>query len=74
MNSAQDFRVRIRRSLANGTLQSALDNNAERRVTKRISSLATLPNWRDRRQQAHAIRAEIIEHLEQYLDQFTAAA
>jgi len=74
MNNTQDFRVRIRRSLANGTLQSALDNNAERRVTKRISSLATLPNWRDRRQQAHAIRAEIIEHLDQYLDQFTAAA
>jgi len=72
MSSAQDFRVRIRRSLANQTLQSALDNNAERRVTRRINALATLPNWRERRQQAHAVRAEIIEHLVQYLDQFTA--
>ena len=74
MSSAQDFRVRIRRSLGNQNLQSALDNNAERRVTKRINALATLPNWRERRQQAHAVRAEIIEHLDQYLEQFTTIA
>src|SRR5512138_3716785 len=65
-----EFRERIRRSLANETLQIALDANAERRVTGRIAALASLPNWRERRQQAHAVRADVIEHLEEYLSQF----
>lgn len=68
--SATEFRQRIRKSLANATLRIALDANAERRVQGRINSLRTLPNWRGRRQQAHAIRADIIEHLDEYLEQF----
>src|SRR5262245_46197737 len=73
MNNAE-FRTRIRKSLANQHLQSALDINAERRVTRRINALETLPDWRARRQRAHAIRAEVIEHLDQYLEQFTNRA
>jgi hypothetical protein len=65
-----EFRRRIRTSLANLTLQSALDANAERRVKGRIQALETLPNWREKRQQAHAIRAEVIDHLEEYLARF----
>ncbi|HUG35191.1 MAG TPA: LUD domain-containing protein [Anaerolineales bacterium] len=68
------FRQRIRTSLANQHLQKALDLNAERRVTRRINALETLPDWRERRQRAHAVRAEVIEHLDQYLDQFIASA
>ncbi|MEW6084427.1 MAG: LUD domain-containing protein [Chloroflexota bacterium] len=73
MNSKQ-FRQRIRISLANQHLQQALDLNAERRAARRINALETLPNWRERRQRAHAVRAEVIEHLDSYLDQFTAKA
>jgi len=73
MNRAE-FRERIRTSLANPTLQFALDANAERRVNARLNALATLPNWREKRQQAHAIRAEVIEHLDEYLEQFVAKA
>ena len=73
MNSSE-FRTRIRKSLNNQTLQGALDNNAERRVTRRLNALESLPDWRERRQQAHAIRAEVIEHLDQYLDQFVSKA
>src|ERR1041384_5014017 len=69
MNNAE-FRGRIRASLANEALQIALDGNAERRVNGRIAALATLPNWREKRQQAHAVRADVIEHLEEYLEQF----
>jgi L-lactate dehydrogenase complex protein LldF len=69
-----EFRGRIRKSLANPTLQTALDANAERRVKGRIQALATLPNWREKRQQAHAIRAEVIDHLDEYLDQFIGTA
>jgi L-lactate dehydrogenase complex protein LldF len=65
-----EFRARIRTSLANPTLQMALDANAERRVNGRIRAWEALPNWRERRQQAHDIRAEVIAHLEQYLAPF----
>src|SRR5512143_1565796 len=73
MNNAE-FRERIRASLANETLQIALDANAERRVSGRIAALASLPNWRDKRQQAHAARADVIEHLEKYLEKFISKA
>jgi L-lactate dehydrogenase complex protein LldF len=65
-----EFRKRIRVSLANEPLQIALDANAERRVTGRVNAFASLPDWRERRQQAHAVRAEVIEHLDKYLEQF----
>jgi L-lactate dehydrogenase complex protein LldF len=69
MNRAE-FRERIRTSLANPTLQIALDANAERRENGRINALSSLPDWRGKRQQAHAIRADVIEHLDEYLEQF----
>ena len=56
-----EFRARIRTSLANETLQIALDANAERRVSGRIVAFASLPDWQEKRQQAHAIRADVIE-------------
>src|ERR1041384_6180518 len=73
MNNAE-FRGRIRASLANEVLQIALDGNAERRVNGRIAAFASLPNWREKRQQAHAVRADVIEHLEEYLEQFVHKA
>ena len=72
--SRAEFRERIRASLANETLQSALDANAERRMTGRIAAFASLPDWRERRQQAHAVRAGVIERLEQYLEKFIGKA
>ena len=72
--SITEFRERIRVSLANEALQIALDANAERRVNGRITAFASLPDWRERRQQAHAVRAEVIEHLEEYVEQFVKKA
>jgi len=72
--SSEQFRERIRTSLTNQHLQKALDLNAERRVTRRINALETLPDWHERRQRTHAVRAEVIEHLDAYLDQFTSKA
>src|SRR5215212_2611935 len=72
--SQTEFRERIRAALASKTLQVALDANAERRVNGRIAAFASLPDWRERRQQAHAVRAEVIEHLDDYLEQFIARA
>ena len=72
--SRAEFRERIRASLANETLQGALDANAERRVNGRIAAFASLPNWHEKRQQAHAVRAQVIEHLEEYLENFIRKA
>jgi L-lactate dehydrogenase complex protein LldF len=66
------FRQRIRESINNETLQIALDNNTERRLKGRAAAFDSIPDWRERRQRAHAIRADVIEHLDEYLAQFIA--
>ena len=66
------FKKRIRQSISDEALQIALDNNAQRRVQGRITAFASLPDWQARRQRAHAVRAEVITHLDQYLAQFIA--
>lgn len=68
------FRERIREKIADGALQAALDANAERRIQARVNAWNALPDWRERRQRAHIIRAEVIQHLEQYLAEFTGRA
>jgi L-lactate dehydrogenase complex protein LldF len=65
------FKEKIREKISDSALQIALDNNAERRVKGRINAFVSIPDSRERRQRAHAIRADVIEHLEEYLDQFT---
>ncbi len=66
------FREKILESISNEPLQAALDANAERRVQGRINAFASIPDWRERRQRAHALRAEVIGHLDEYLDKFIA--
>jgi L-lactate dehydrogenase complex protein LldF len=67
-----EFRESIRKSLSNEGLQMALDANAERRVRGRVLAFETIPDWRQRRQRAHAIRADVIDRLDEYLVQFIA--
>ncbi len=69
MSNAQ-FRERIRASINNETLQIALDNNTERRLRGRALAFESIPDWRERRQHAHAIRADAIDHLDDYVAQF----
>ena len=66
------FREKIREKIADDALQAALDGNAEKRVKARITAFASLPDVSERRQKAHAIRADVIEHLDDYLAQFIA--
>lgn len=67
------FHSQIRAALDNPILQSALDGNAERRQRAFNQTFASLPEDRQvLRQRAHAVRAEIITHLDEYLDQFIA--
>jgi len=66
------FRQRILESINNKNLQIALDNNTERRLKGRTLAFESIPDWRERRQRAHAVRADVIDHLDEYLAQFIA--
>jgi L-lactate dehydrogenase complex protein LldF len=67
------FHSQIRAALDDPVLQSALDGNAERRQRAFSQAFASLPQGRQAlRQRAHAVRAEVIAHLDQYLAQFIA--
>jgi L-lactate dehydrogenase complex protein LldF len=68
------FRSRIQASLADENLQTALDANAERRVKVRKEAFASISDPADRRRHAHEIRKQVIDHLDEYLEQFTAQA
>jgi L-lactate dehydrogenase complex protein LldF len=65
------FREKIREKIADDALQIALNNNADKRVRGRLIAFESIPDWRERRQKAHAVRADVIEHLDEYLAQFT---
>jgi L-lactate dehydrogenase complex protein LldF len=68
------FRAKIREKISDQALQTALDANAARRVQGRLTAFASLPDWKERRQRAHAVRALVIDHLDDYLDRFIAKA
>ncbi|GAB4430737.1 MAG: hypothetical protein Kow002_19090 [Anaerolineales bacterium] len=68
------FKKKIREKIADQTLQKALDANARNRVQGRVKAFESLPDWRERRQRAHALRAEVVENLDHYLDQFITKA
>jgi len=64
------FRARIRQSLADETLQNALDGNAQRRAVGRLQAFSSLPDHPERRRRAHAVKADVIAHLDEYLSRF----
>lgn len=70
--SANIFRQRIRQSIADENLQIALDGNASRRTLGRLEAVASIPDYQVRRARLHAIKADVVAHLDQYLDQFIA--
>jgi L-lactate dehydrogenase complex protein LldF len=66
----KSFHARIRRSIADENLQVALDNNAARRRDGRLAAFASLPDHQERRTRAHTVKADVVAHLDQYLDRF----
>jgi len=68
--SSPEFHSRIHASIADLNLQAALDGNAERRKKGRIAAFASLSDYQERRQQAHQVRSDVINHLDEFLAQF----
>jgi len=70
MNPREKFHRQARQAIADPVLQTALDNNADRRRSAWESAFATLPDVDALRSQARAIRQKTITHLDEYLEQF----
>jgi L-lactate dehydrogenase complex protein LldF len=68
------LRQRIRKSIADDSLQAALDGNAQKRTAGRIAAFTSLPDHPARRQRAHAVKADVVAHLDEYLAQFIEKA
>jgi L-lactate dehydrogenase complex protein LldF len=66
----KDFRRGARQSLRDENLQAALDNNALRRKEGRLAAIASLPDFAERRLRAHAVKAEVVAHLDETLERF----
>ena len=66
------FHQHITTALADENLQSALDDNTVRRVQGRVTAFASLPDAAGMRSRAHGVRADVIDHLDRYLEQFVA--
>ncbi len=72
---ADVFRERIRTSLSNQNLQTALDANAERRLEARQKAMDSLSeDWEVLRTRAKRVRQDVIENLDKYLDRFVSEA
>ncbi|RPI77131.1 MAG: hypothetical protein EHM45_10325 [Desulfobacteraceae bacterium] len=68
------FRKKIKESLGNPILRAALDAFTEKQFRLRDKAFASLPDYQERRQRAHDLRAEVIAGLDSYLDRFIAQA
>jgi L-lactate dehydrogenase complex protein LldF len=68
------FQSQIHKALANPDLQAALDANAERRIRVRMEAFTSLQNPEDLRRQAHQVRADVIAHLDEYVERFADQA
>lgn len=68
------FRQRIRTAIADANLQAALDNNAVRRKAGRLAAFAGVPDHAGRRARAHAVKADVVARLDEYLARFIERA
>jgi L-lactate dehydrogenase complex protein LldF len=71
---SQSFHDAIHASITNPILQIALEANTVRRTSGRLAAFASVPDHQERRARAHAVRAEVVTHLEEYLEKFTERA
>jgi len=69
------FHRHIQTSLSDENLQIALDANAEKRISAREQALSSLSgDLSELRTRAHNVRLDVVDHLDEYLDQFISQA
>src|SRR4029434_6793231 len=72
--SSETFKENARAALADAHLRGALKNATSLFGERRKAAAASLPNWEDLRNQARAIKGEVLSHLDKYLEEFVRAA
>ena len=72
--SSETFRENARAALADAHLRGALKNATSLFGERRKVAASSLPNWEDLRNQASAIKDEVLSHLDKYLEEFVRAA
>jgi L-lactate dehydrogenase complex protein LldF len=72
--SSETFRENAKAALADTHLRGALKNATSLFGERRKAAAASLPNWEDLRNQARAIKDEVLSHLDKYLEEFVRTA
>ncbi len=71
---SKEFKKRLPQFLANQTMRRNIRAATRQSVLKRGKAVAEIPGWEELREEARRIKSDIIEHLPEYLDQFSARA
>lgn len=72
--SSETFKENARAALADTHLRGALKNATSLFGERRKEAAASLPNWEDLRNQARAIKDDVLLHLDRYLEEFVQNA
>jgi L-lactate dehydrogenase complex protein LldF len=72
--SSETFKENAKAALADVQLRGALKNATSLFGERRKQAAASLPNWEDLRDQARAIKDEVLLHLDRYLEEFVTNA
>ena len=72
--SSETFRENAKAALADVHLRGALKNATSLFGERRKVAAASLPNWEELRNQARAIKDEVLSHLDKYLEEFVRMA
>ena len=72
--SSETFRENAKAALADAQLRGALKHATSLFGERRKEAAASLPNWEELRNEARAIKDEVLLHLDRYLEEFTRNA
>ncbi|MBI5586448.1 MAG: iron-sulfur cluster-binding protein [Deltaproteobacteria bacterium] len=70
----EQFKKEARRALASGNMQLAISRASKRFSGLRSQAFQNLPGGEELRTRAHQIKTEAVAHLDEYVEQFAAAA
>ena len=71
---ANGFRAHVDVALAKSAQRAALRRATDTIGERRAKAVAALPGWEDLRERASAIKADVLAHLDRYLEQFAERA
>ena len=72
--SSKRFGEQADKALGDQQLKSALDNATSLIGERRAAAVANVPNWEELREHARLLKAEVIDHLDEYLGEFVQRA